>query len=107
MVCVDAARLPLSFCFDGRRLAFCSARTGSPQVYVMNVDGSGLSRVSHAGSYNTSPAWSPKGDRIAYTTRASGGFQIVIAFSARSATKLPVTKSIFPVPKMSPAAQVT
>jgi len=36
-------------------------------------------RVSSTGSYNTSPAWSPKGDRLAWATRGPGGFQIVVA----------------------------
>jgi len=64
---------------DGRRIAFCSARSGGPQVYVMNADGSGVTRISHTGNYNTSPAWSPKGDRLAWTTRAGGIFQVVVA----------------------------
>jgi len=34
--------------------------------------------VSRIGSYNTSPSWSPKGDLLAYSTRAGGGFQIVV-----------------------------
>jgi TolB protein len=62
---------------DGRHFAFCSARAGSPQIYVMDVDGASPRRVS-SGSYNTSPAWSPKGDRLAWTTRA-GGFHVVVA----------------------------
>ena len=33
-------------------------------------------RVSTAGNYNTSPSWSPKGDRIAYASRVGGRFQI-------------------------------
>jgi len=45
----------------------------------MDVDGGGLTRISQTGNYNTSPAWSPKGDRLAWTTRAGGGFQIVVA----------------------------
>ena len=57
----------------GRRTAVASRSArrvrGSPQIYVMNVDGSGRTRVSRTGNYNTSPAWSPKGDRIAWTTR--------------------------------------
>ena len=72
---------------DGRRLAFCSARAGSPQIYVMNVDGSGVTRVSRSGSYNTSPAWAPTGDRLEWTTRAGGGFQIVVAGADGSGAK--------------------
>jgi TolB protein len=64
---------------DNRTFAFCSARGGAPQIYVMTIDGgSAPRRVSTVGSYNTSPAWSPKGDLIAYATRAGGGFQIVV-----------------------------
>ena len=37
------------------------------------------SRVSQTGGYNTSPAWSPKGDRLAWATRVGGIFQIVVA----------------------------
>src|SRR5262249_39581062 len=36
-------------------------------------------RVSDTGNYNTSPAWSPKGDRIAWATRSGNTFQIVVA----------------------------
>jgi TolB protein len=44
----------------------------------MSIDGESATRVSQTGSYNTSPAWSPKGDHLAWTTRA-GGFQVVVA----------------------------
>ena len=42
---------------DGRRIAFVSDRSGSPQVYVMNSDGSDTRRLTYQGSYNTAPAW--------------------------------------------------
>jgi TolB protein len=64
---------------DGRRLAFCSSRGGSPQIYVLDLASRQSRRVSMQGSYNTQPVWSPAGDRIAYTGRVGGGrFQIFV-----------------------------
>ena len=58
---------------DGRQIAFVSDRTGNPQVYVMNADGSNQRRLTFQGNYNTHPAWSPDGRWIAYETRMPGG----------------------------------
>jgi len=52
-----------------------------PHAIPLRLDGGGLARVSSTGSYNTSPTWSPKGDHLAWATRAGGGFQIVVAAS--------------------------
>jgi len=41
----------------------------------MAADGGNPQRLTHAGSYNVTPAWSPKGDKIVYA-RSGGGFQI-------------------------------
>jgi TolB protein len=35
--------------------------------------------LSYEGNYNTSPAWSPKGDQIAYESRTNRGFQVFTA----------------------------
>ena len=35
----------------------------------MRSDGSDVRRVTFEGSYNTSPSWSPKGDRIVFSCR--------------------------------------
>ncbi|MCH8029524.1 MAG: PD40 domain-containing protein [Candidatus Dadabacteria bacterium] len=43
---------------DGRRIAFASDRAGSPKIYVMNSDGTGLKLLTFR-EYNTDPAWSP------------------------------------------------
>lgn len=70
-----------SYSPDGGQIAFCSNRAGSPQIYVMPVDGGDGSarRISYADSnYCTSPSWSPRGDYVAFVCR-SGGNQLFIA----------------------------
>lgn len=54
---------------DCSKIAFVSGRSGSPQIYVMNADGSDKERLTFKGTYNTSPEWSPKGEEIAFTAR--------------------------------------
>jgi TolB protein len=56
---------------SGNQLAFVSDRSGGPQIYVMNADGSDQRRVTFAGTYNTTPDWAPDGRRIAFTGRDS------------------------------------
>jgi len=54
---------------DCSKIAFVSGRSGGPQIYVMDADGSNQRRLTYQGSYNTAPDWSPTGDEIAFTAR--------------------------------------
>jgi TolB protein len=54
---------------DSKRLAFVSNRAGGPQVFMMNADGGNVKRLTFQGSYNTTPAFSPRGDLVAFTAR--------------------------------------
>ncbi len=64
---------------DGSQIAFCSNRGGGPQIYKMDADGSNPTRISFAdSSYCTSPAWSPKGDKIVFVCRKAG-FQLYMS----------------------------
>lgn len=60
---------------DGRRIAFSSARDGSPRIYVMNADGSNVVRRT-SGSDDAEPAWSPDGSRIAFTSVRDGSADV-------------------------------
>jgi Tol biopolymer transport system component len=44
---------------DGQSIAFSSERDGNPEVYVINVDGSGLARLTNYPGEDSYPAWSP------------------------------------------------
>ena len=54
---------------DGKQIAFVSDRHGSPQIWVMNADGSGQRRLTFKGDYNQTPDWNPKEGLIAFTAR--------------------------------------
>ena len=62
----EADDLGPSWSPDGSMLAFVSDRSGSPQIYVVGVDGSGLQRLTFVGRYNTGPDWGPSG-KIVYS----------------------------------------
>lgn len=53
---------------DGSKVAFASNQDGFVAIFVVNADGSGLTRIG--GSFpgnNGTPAWSPDGSKIAFT----------------------------------------
>ena len=50
---------------DGQRIAFDSDRDGERGIYIANVDGTNVRRVSGAG-YAAVPSWSPDGGRLAF-----------------------------------------
>ena len=49
----------------GTQIAWISGRTGLPQVYTMDSDGTGVQRMTDGG-YATSPSWSPNGQFLAF-----------------------------------------
>jgi Tol biopolymer transport system component len=71
---------------DGARLLFAretSGQNGSPQVWIMNADGSSA-RVLVADGMSLAGSWSPDGRRIAYAYRPSGpqeGLKIWLALA--------------------------
>lgn len=64
---------------DGNRIAFTSSRSGTPQIYVMNMDGSDLQRVTVNGRYNEGASWHPDGSKLVYARRTERGDRFDIA----------------------------
>jgi TolB protein len=68
-----------SYSPDGRQVAFVSGKSGQPQVYIMDADGSNVQLLTPytvgTRSYRASPDWSPDGRAIAYEQQ-NGNFQI-------------------------------
>jgi TolB protein len=61
---------------DGTRIAFASDRSGNNEIYVANLDGSNLRRLTNNPAEDVSPTWSPSGGQIAFTSDRTGHPQV-------------------------------
>ena len=50
------------------QIAFASQRTGVPQIYLINADGSGLHPITNIPEGACQPSWSPDGSRLVFTS---------------------------------------
>jgi TolB protein len=57
---------------DGTRVAMILSRSGSPEVWLSNPDGSGLKQLTFMPEGASSPCWSPDGQWICFATEIHG-----------------------------------
>ena len=60
------------------KIAFASDRDGNREIYVMEPDGSGQTRLTTNAADDLSPAWSPDGTRIAFASSRDGNYEIYV-----------------------------
>ncbi|MEX2178133.1 MAG: hypothetical protein WD801_05455 [Gemmatimonadaceae bacterium] len=71
---------------DCTRIAFASIRAAGPNgnprndldLYAINADGTGLTRLTSTPGFDVAPTWSPDGQRIAFATERDGNSEIYI-----------------------------
>jgi TolB protein len=76
---------------DGTKVAMILSRTGSPSLWVANIDGSNPKQLTKtpAPGYEASPCWSPDSRTICFTSTAEGKAQLyTISPSGGTMTRL-------------------
>jgi Tol biopolymer transport system component len=65
-----------AFSPDGKRVVFIAHSDGNAEIYVMNVDGTGLLRLTHSRAEEREPQFSPDGHRIIFSSNRNGRFAL-------------------------------
>ena len=61
---------------NGQRIGFESSRSGNWDIWVSNLDGSGLTNLTNHPADDRYPAWSPDGKKMAFTSNRSGNWDV-------------------------------
>lgn len=65
-----------AFSPDGSRIAFDAGPKGQGEIYVIGVDGQGLTRLTKGGGDDRSPTWSSDGSRIVWSRAGGSGYDL-------------------------------
>lgn len=85
------------------RIAFYSDRDGNYEIYSMNPDGTGQTRLTNDPGEDVAPAWSPDGSRIAFSSAPTGDQEIYLMNADGSGrTQVSNTASFASNPTWSP-----
>ncbi len=63
---------------DGRRVAFASNRSGYWDIYLLDLDSGGITRITDTLDYDGAPAWSPDNQWLVYETYINDNLEIKI-----------------------------
>src|SRR5207247_4884376 len=62
----------------GGEIALTSYRDASSEIYVMNADGSGVTRLTYNSALGEGAVWSPDGEKIAFMSTRDGNLEIYL-----------------------------
>ena len=97
----DAAFSP-----DGSRIAYVTLRDGNAEIYVMNADGTGATRVTNDPQADGRPAFAPDGHTIVFHSARTAGKQQIWSVGADGTGLTQLTRdSLNFAPTVSPDGQ--
>jgi len=74
----DHTALAGTFPGPNGKIAFESTRDGNDEIYVMNADGTGQTRLTNNAAHDFRPSWSPNGSKIAFASTRDGNNEIYV-----------------------------
>jgi hypothetical protein len=80
-----------AFSPDGSRIAFTSTRDGQAEVYVMDADGSNVSRLTNSPGLDGDASFSPDGQTVVFHSQRTGHRQIYLQ-PITSSVAVPLTQ---------------
>jgi TolB protein len=84
-------------------IAFVSTRAGNFEIYVMNANGSGVTRLTRNAASDRQPAWSADGKKIAFVSDRAGNDEIyVMKADGTGVTRLTTNAASDEAPAWSP-----
>ena len=96
-----------SYSPDGKKIVFESDRDGGrQQLFIMDIDGRNVKRISYNKGRYATPVWSPRGDVIAFTKMLAGEFFIGIMRTDGTAERLLARGFLVEAPTWAPNGRV-
>ena len=65
-------------CVTPTQLAFVNGADSDAEIYVVNSDGTGATRLTTQPGADVNPAWSPDGSRITFASQRDGNLEIYV-----------------------------
>ncbi len=96
-----------AFSPDGSRVAFVSQRDGNAEIYVMNADGTGTTRISNDPQPDGRPSFMPDGQSLVFHSSRTAGKQEIWAVNVDGTALTQLTRdSVNSSPAVSPDGQI-
>ena len=85
------------------QLAFTTNRDSNDEIYLVNADGTGLTRLTSDPAVDLQPTWAPDGSRLAFSSNRSGPYNIyVMDADGKNVVNLSQSQSTDFLPAWSP-----